>query len=185
MHSGGIYTVIPSVIIILLAHSFSSGVLFAFAGMLSSRYHTRDICEMRGLFKSAPRFTLHFLIISFLSGALPIGLTFSSELVFFSQLIRGAYTLLIVFYLLGLFIVFIKLLITFVDISSGEKPRSVIIVDLTRSEFLLSTVFICILGILFIYSSYLFSFIALSIKSAVINKKISDIHFANVFDIKK
>lgn len=46
---------IPAVLVLTTAHSFSSAAMFAVAGMISARYHTRDIFQVGGIFISAPR----------------------------------------------------------------------------------------------------------------------------------
>lgn len=122
---------ISIIIILLYAHSLSSAAMFSFVGMLSSRLHTRNVREIHGLFKTVPQFSVHFFIISLLSSALPIGLTFSSEQALFLQLGSGPYSFLVVFYLLGLFLVFVKTCAVFLQMAAGEKPAGRVISDFT------------------------------------------------------
>jgi len=55
-------------ILTLIAHGLSSAALFALAGMIYSRIHTRDITKMGGFFTNAPRmggFALAFVAAAF------------------------------------------------------------------------------------------------------------------------
>ncbi|TLU64180.1 NADH-quinone oxidoreductase subunit M [Thalassotalea litorea] len=54
-------------IVTLVAHGLSSAALFAMAGMLYQRLHTRDLKKMGGLFASAPR--MGGMLLAFVAGA--------------------------------------------------------------------------------------------------------------------
>ncbi|WP_394175474.1 complex I subunit 4 family protein [Thalassotalea litorea] len=54
-------------IVTLVAHGLSSAALFAMAGMLYQRLHTRDLNKMGGLFASAPR--MGGMLLAFVAGA--------------------------------------------------------------------------------------------------------------------
>lgn len=74
------YTIsIPTVLMLFVAHSFSSACMFALCGVISSRYHTRDFTQISGLFRLMPRAALAFIFGVFFTGAFPIGAVFISE----------------------------------------------------------------------------------------------------------
>lgn len=150
--SNSLQILVPSVLTMLFAHSFSSGALFAFAGMISARYHTRLVDQIKGLYRFLPRLCYHFLLTSILAGGLPVGLAFTSELVLFSNTSAGSEVFLSLFFILALFVVFIKVLSIFVAISTGEAEVGVIGVDLTRTEFVLSILFNLILLFFFVFA---------------------------------
>ncbi len=61
--SGGLFT--------MIAHGLNTGALFLLVGMIYERRHTRQIAELRGLWKVAPRLGGLFLIAAFASVGLP------------------------------------------------------------------------------------------------------------------
>jgi NADH:ubiquinone oxidoreductase subunit 4 (subunit M) len=75
-----------TVLALLLAHSFSSALMFATSGMLSARYHTRDFTQLSGVFTNTPRLAFIFLVGSLFAGAFPLGVVFISEVYAISTL---------------------------------------------------------------------------------------------------
>jgi len=61
--SGGLFT--------MIAHGLNTGALFLLFGMIYERRHTREIAELRGLWKVAPRLGGMFLVAAFASIGLP------------------------------------------------------------------------------------------------------------------
>ncbi|HLG00457.1 MAG TPA: NADH-quinone oxidoreductase subunit M [Acidimicrobiia bacterium] len=61
--AGGVFT--------MIAHGLNTGVLFLLVGMIYERRHTRQIAELRGLWKVAPRLGGLFLVAAFASVGLP------------------------------------------------------------------------------------------------------------------
>ncbi len=61
--SGGLFT--------MIAHGLNTGALFLLVGMIYERRHTREISELRGLWKVAPRLGGLFLVAAFASVGLP------------------------------------------------------------------------------------------------------------------
>lgn len=55
------YTKIPTALLLLIAHSFASSVLFVVCGAISARYHTRDFLQIAGLFAATPVLSVGFL----------------------------------------------------------------------------------------------------------------------------
>lgn len=51
---------ISTILALLLAHSFSSALMFAVVGMLSARYHTRDFTAISGIFSNTPKLSCVF-----------------------------------------------------------------------------------------------------------------------------
>jgi NADH-quinone oxidoreductase subunit M len=55
----------------MINHGISTGALFLLVGMLYERAHTREIADFGGLWKTMPRFSALFLIVTFSSVGLP------------------------------------------------------------------------------------------------------------------
>lgn len=73
--------------------------MFAVAGMLSARYHTRDFTQFSGIFSSMPRLSYMFLSGSLFLGAFPIGVVFISEVYAVSTLALSDHVFIAVFIL--------------------------------------------------------------------------------------
>lgn len=69
--AGGVYQ--------MLAHGLSTGALFLLVGCVYERRHTREVAELGGLAKPAPRMATCFVIASFASVALPTTSGFVGE----------------------------------------------------------------------------------------------------------
>jgi NADH-quinone oxidoreductase subunit M len=63
----------------MLAHGLSTGALFLLVGCIYERRHTREVSELGGLAKAAPRLATCFVIASFASVALPTTSGFVGE----------------------------------------------------------------------------------------------------------
>ncbi|MBI2169734.1 MAG: NADH-quinone oxidoreductase subunit M [Actinobacteria bacterium] len=61
--AGGVFT--------MIAHGLNTGALFLLVGMIYERRHTRQIADLRGLWKVAPRLGGLFLVAAFASVGLP------------------------------------------------------------------------------------------------------------------
>lgn len=120
-------------VVTLVAHGLSSAALFAMAGMLYSRLHTRDLRDMGGLWHSAPRlggFALAFAAAAF---GLPGLVNFVGE---FMSLV-GAYKVLpihVILAALGLIGSAIYGMVLFQKSFQGSQSKT--IKDMTRREFL-------------------------------------------------
>jgi NADH-quinone oxidoreductase subunit M len=61
--AGGVFT--------MIAHGLNTSALFLLVGMLYERRHTREISQLRGIWKVAPRLGALFLVAAFASVGLP------------------------------------------------------------------------------------------------------------------
>ncbi len=79
----GIYVMselaLAGVVLLLVAHAFSTGGLFVVAGALDARIHTRDLRRMGGLWAAAPRMGAAALVLALASLGLPGLANFAAE----------------------------------------------------------------------------------------------------------
>jgi NADH:ubiquinone oxidoreductase subunit 4 (subunit M) len=131
---------VPTILALLVAHSFASSLMFAVSGMISTRYHTRDFTQISGLFLSAPKIAAVFLLGSVFTGAFPVGVVFISEAYAVSTLVLVDHLFLAVFLLVLYSFVFLRLILIYLSIASGESAGRIVASDMTVSEFIVALV---------------------------------------------
>ncbi len=149
-------------ILTLVAHGLSSGALFALAGVVYSRVHSRDLTNMGGFWQSAPRmggFALAFAAAAF---GLPGLANFVAE--FFSLV--GAYQrypLLTIIAALGLIGSAIYGMVFFQSVFQGDVKKDnsgeqTSITDLTARELLVFSSLLVLLIVIGIYPNLILIF---------------------------
>ncbi len=76
-------------IVLMVCHALTTGGLFAMAGMVDERLHTRKLDSLGGLWDQAPRFGALFLLFSMASAALPGLANFSGEIMIILGLFKA------------------------------------------------------------------------------------------------
>ncbi|QBY05513.1 NADH-quinone oxidoreductase subunit M [Thalassotalea sp. HSM 43] len=138
----------------LIAHGLSSGALFAMAGMLYSRLHTRDLTQMGGLFASAPQ--MGAMLLAFVAAAfgMPGLLNFVGEFL----ILTGAFSVFPVLVvvsaagLIGSAVYGMRLFQT-----SFQGPVNKQVIDLSGREFIICVSLLSLLLILGVYPEFIFS----------------------------
>ena len=139
---------LSAVFIQIANHSFVAVALFLAAGILENRLNTRDINQMGGLAKLAPKFGFWFAVICFASISVPFTSGFIGEFL----LIKGLYGYnWIIGVVAGSTLVFGAVYtLRAYQLSMFGAPKLTHFKDLTWNElisFLLITLFILILGV--------------------------------------
>lgn len=62
---------VKGAIYMMISHGLTSSLLFFLVGVLSDRYHTRDVLAFTGLFQTMPLFSFFFIFASLASIGLP------------------------------------------------------------------------------------------------------------------
>lgn len=130
-------------IITLLAHGLSSAALFAFAGMVYARIHSRDLKDMGGFWRSAPVMGGFALAFSAAAFGLPSLANFIGE---FLSLVGSyqAFPVITIFAALGIIGSAIYAMVLFQ--SSFHGPVKCTVIDLSLRElFIASSLFIALL----------------------------------------
>jgi NADH-quinone oxidoreductase subunit M len=149
----GIYAMtelaLMGVVLLLVAHAFSTGGLFVLAGALDARLHTRDLGRMGGLWQSAPRMGAAALVLAVASLGLPGLANFAAE---FSILFGafGPYPVAVVVAALGLILAALYAL-RMLQAAFFGPPRWVDMPDLTPREAMVLGVSIVALIVLGLY----------------------------------
>ncbi len=142
-------------IITLVAHGLSSAALFSMAGMIYSRLHTRDLNEMGGLWRSAPRmggFALAFATAAF---GLPGLANFVGEFLSLVGAFR-VFPILAIFAAFGLIGSAIYGMVLFQRCFQG--PASKDIIDLSARELVITSSLFIMLVVFGVYPNLLFSY---------------------------
>jgi NADH-quinone oxidoreductase subunit M len=148
----GIYAMtelaLTGVVLLLVAHAFSTGGLFVLAGALDARLHTRDLGRMGGLWQSAPRMGAVALVLAVASLGLPGLANFAAE---FSILFGafGPYPVAVVVAALGLILAALYAL-RMLQAAFFGPPRWTDMTDVTPREavvFGVSIVALIVLGL--------------------------------------
>lgn len=147
-------------VLTLVAHGLSSGALFALAGMIYSRIHSRDLGHMGGFWKSAPRMGGFALIFAAAAFGLPGLANFVAE--FFSLV--GAYqrfplmTILAAFGLIGSAIYGMVLFQSAFQGKSLQQGKSSEIEDLSNRELLVFSSLLVLLILVGLYPNIVLTF---------------------------
>lgn len=146
-------------VLTLVAHGLSSAALFALAGMIYSRIHSRNLMDMGGFWQSAPRMGGFALAFSAAAFGLPGLANFVAE---FLSLVGAyqVYPLLTIFAALGLIGSAIYGIVLFQQSFQGRlhSPERNTFGDLSTREFLISFSLISLLILLGFYPNLVLTF---------------------------
>ena len=120
----------------ILAHGMTSAALFAFAGLIQQRIHTRDMREMGGFWRSAPTMGAVVLFFSIAALGMPGLANFVGEFL----VLLGAYqanSWITVFAALGLIFAPVYSLIVIQRIFHGKPLMARTIEDLSNREIVM------------------------------------------------
>lgn len=172
-------------VITMVAHGLSSAALFSLAGMVYNRIHSRNLNEMGGFFKSAPRmggFALAFAAAAF---GLPGLANFIGE---FLSLVGAyqAFPVIVIFAALGLIGSAIYGMVLFQK--SFQGPSTTNVLDLSARELVITGSLLLLLLVIGLYPNILlkYSFGAptqqLSTLTITPNKAKDNILVTNIFN---